>query len=438
MLKQHAALLALLLAFGASPGWADLVVHNVDVFDGESQRLLEGVSVVVAGNRITGIGRDVEAPEGSRSIDGGGAVLMPGMIDAHTHLAIVADVRELQQMSWDDIGARMGARATATLLRGFTAVRDLGGPVMGLKKAIDAGIVRGPRIYPSGALISQTSGHGDFRSPRDLHPALDGGSSNMQRLGYFRIVDGPAQVLAAVRENLRNGATQIKIMGSGGVGSDFDPIDSVQFTPEEILAVTQAVADWDTYAGAHLHNAPATMRALENGVRSIDHASQMTDATMQLLIENGAYMNPNFAWNKFVMQAGFLTEFQLQKARIVLDNIDENIRLIRKYGIEVTFNVDAFGPYDLWAGLYAAEFTERQKYFTNHEILRQATSVSAGLLAMSGKRNPYPGRLGVIAEGAFADLLVVAGTPLDDASILSDPQNILLIVKDGEIFKNEL
>lgn len=435
--RQLMAALTVLFVLGARATGAELAIHNIDVFDGKTAELLEGVSVLVADGKVARIGRDLQAPQGSQSIDGGGGVLMPGMIDAHSHLSIVVAMRELQQLSWDNIGARMAARATATLMRGFTTVRDLGGPVMGLKKAVDAGIVPGPRIYPSGAFITQTSGHGDFRSPRDPHPFLDNGSSNMQRLGYYRIVDGPAQILAAVRENLRNGATQIKIMGSGGVGSDFDPIDSVQFTPEEIQAATQAVADWDTYAGAHLHNAAATLRALENGVRSIDHASQMTDATMQLLIEKGAYMNPNFAWNKFVLQAGFLTDFQLEKARLVLDNIDENIRLIRKYRIEVTFNVDAVGPDDLWASLYAAEFTERQKYFSNHEILRQATSVSAGLLAMTGKRNPYPGKLGVVEEGAHADLLIVAGNPLEDVSILSDPQNIVLIVKGGEIYKNE-
>ena len=438
MLQQLAGVLAVLLVLGAPPAWAALVIHNVAVFDGDAERLLEGASVLVAGNRITGIGRDVEVPEGFRGIDGGGRVLMPGMIDAHSHLSIVVAMRELQQMSWDDIGARMTARAKATLMRGFTSVRDLGGPVMGLKKAIDAGIVPGPRIYPSGAFISQTSGHGDFRAPRDPHPGLDGGSSNMQRLGYYRIVDGPDQVLAAVRENLRNGATQIKIMGSGGVGSDFDPIDSLQFTAREIRAATQAAKDWDTYAAAHLHNAPAILRALENGVLSIDHGSQMTEAPMQLLLDKGAYLNPQFGWNKFVMQTGFLTDFQREKARIVLDNIDENIRLIRKYGIEITFNVDAIGPNDLWAALYEAEFTERQRYFSNYEILRQATSVSAGLLALSGRRNPYPGTLGVIAEGAYADLLIVADNPLDDVSVLGKSENILLIMKDGEIYKNAL
>ena len=413
--------------------------ENVNVFDGEAADLRRNTKVLVTGNRIVEIGSDIALPEDTIVIDGGGRVLMPGMIEGHTHLSLVAAPHDLEQMSWDEIGPRMAVRATDTLMRGFTSVRDLGGPVAGLKKAVDDGTVPGPRIFPSGAIISQTSGHGDFREATDLHPFLDGGSSNLQRLGYFRIVDGPDQVLAAVRENLRNGATQVKLMGSGGVGSEFDPIDSVQFRPEEIQAATNALADWDTYAGSHLHNSAAIKRALENGVMSIDHASQMTDETMRLLKEKGAYMNPQYGWNVFVMQAGFLNEFQLEKAAIVLENIDENVRLIKKHDIEITFNVDAFGPYALWSGLYAAEFTERQKYFSNYEILRQVTSVTAGLLEMSGKRNPYRGKLGVIREEALADLIIVDGNPLDDVSMLANPEeNISLIMKDGVIYKNSL
>jgi imidazolonepropionase-like amidohydrolase len=428
------------LLFVSSISLADsVVIENVNVFDGESEQLFNGVSVVVVDNKIVGFGADVISPTDAVTIDGGGRTLMPGLIDGHTHLSFVAGPHDLEQMSWDGIGAMMGIRSRNTLMRGFTAVRDLGGPVFGLRKAVDDGTVEGPRIFPSGAIISQTSGHGDFREPTDLHPFLDGGSTNLQRLGFYRIADGPAQVQAAVRENLRNGATQVKLMGSGGVGSEFDPIDSVQFRPEEIRAATDALADWGTYAGAHLHNDPAITRALENGVRSIDHASQMTDDTMRLLKEKGAYMNPQWGWNVYVMQAGFLTDAQRDKAAIVMENIDENVRLIKKHDIEVTFNVDAFGPYALWSGLYAAEITERQKYFSNYEIMRQLTSVTAGLLEMSGKRNPYSGKLGVIVEGALADLILVDGNPMDDVSILADPaNNIRLIMKDGKIYKNTL
>ncbi len=437
LLSQLVCITALLLGCMTSPAQT-IVIDNVRVFDGTAVVAGGPVSVVISGNTIASVG-DADGVENvSQRIDGGGRWLIPGLIDGHAHLSIIAAPHELQQLSWDEIGARMAVRSEQTLMHGFTTVRDLGGPVFGLKKAIDAGIVVGPRIFPSGAFISQTSGHGDFRQPMDQHPFLDGASSNMQRLGYFRLVDGPAQVLAAVRENLRNGATQVKLMGSGGVGSDFDPIDSVQFRPEEIRAATGALADWGTYAGAHLHNDAAIRRALENGVLSIDHASEMTDGTMRLLKEKGAYMNPQFGWNKLVMQAGFLSEFQLEKARIVIDNVDENVRLVKKHDVDITFNIDAFGPHELWASVTAAEFTERQKYFSSEEILRQATSITAGLVEMSGKRNPYRGKLGVIREDALADLLIVDGNPLEDVSVLADPDNLRLIMKDGVIYKDTL
>ena len=242
----HPLIVLSLLVVSTTTHADDIFITNVDIFDGESEQLVENSTVLISGNRIVAVGARPQLSEGTTVIDGEGRFLMPGMIDGHAHLSIVAAVDDLEYMSWDEIGAKMGVRATDTLMRGFTAVRDLGGPTMGLKKAVDEGSIPGPRIYPSGALISQTSGHGDFRKPSTRHPLFSGDSTNMERLGYYRIVDGPAAVLAAVRENLRNGATQVKLMGSGGVGSHFDPIDSVQFTPEEIQAAVQPVEDWDT------------------------------------------------------------------------------------------------------------------------------------------------------------------------------------------------
>jgi imidazolonepropionase-like amidohydrolase len=437
LILKACALLSLHLFWVTAPA-GTVVITDVRVFDGVEVVGQGPSNVVVTDNKIVSVGEFTNAGEDARVIDGGGRWLIPGLIDGHAHLSIITAPHDLQDLSWDEIGAKMAVRSEDTLMRGFTTVRDLGGPVFGLKKAIDEGVVAGPRIFPSGAFISQTSGHGDFREPMDQHPFLDGASSNMQRLGYFRLVDGPAQVLAAVRENLRNGATQVKLMGSGGVGSDFDPIDSVQFRPEEIRAATGALADWGTYAGAHLHNDAAIRRALENGVLSIDHASQMTDETMRLLKEKGAFMNPQFGWNKLVLQAGFLTEFQLEKARIVIDNLEENIRLVRKHDVQITFNIDAFGPHSLWADVTAAEFTERQKYFSSEDVLRQATSVTAGLVEMSGKRNPYRGKLGVIREDALADLLIVEGNPVEDVSVLANPDNLRLIMKDGVVYKDTL
>ena len=415
-----------------------ILIKNTDIFDGESETILKDHDVLIRDNMIAEVGSNLDEAGADEVIDGIGYFLMPGMLDGHTHLSIIIGTDGLHELSWDEIGARMGKRAQATLSLGFTTVRDLGGPVFGLKKAIDKGLLSGPRIFPSGAFISQTSGHADFRRQGDGHPFFDGASSPMQELGWYRLVDGPDQVMAAVRENLRNGATQVKLMGSGGVGSEFDPIDSVQFRPEEIRAATEALADWGTYAASHLHNRNSIMRALENGVRSIEHASEMTDETMRLLKKKSAYMNPQYGWNVFVMSADFLNDFQREKAAIVIDNLESNVALIKKHEIEITFNTDAFGEFELWRAIYKAEFTERQKFFTNFEILRQATSVTAGLVEMSGKRNPYRRKLGVIREEAFADLILVNGDPMADVSLLTDENNIRLIMKNGKVFKNTL
>ena len=276
-------------------------------------------------------------------IDGGGRFLLPGLIDTHTHLSIVAGPTEMKDYAWERIGSLMGKRAEATLMWGFTTVRDLGGPVMGLKQNIDEGLLLGPRILPSLAFITQTAGHGDFRAWTDPHPRWFGGSSNWERLGYFRLADGVPDVLASVRENMARGATQIKVMGSGGVGSEYDPIDSVQYTLEEMQAAVKAAADYGTYVGAHLHNGPAINRALDAGFRSIDHGFGIDEKGMKKLVKKGAFLNTHFAWNHLVLKADFLNEFQLAKAREVISWGDNMLRLAKKYKPKITFCVDAFG-----------------------------------------------------------------------------------------------
>ena len=187
----------------------------------------------------------------------------------------------------------MGKRAEQTLMWGFTSVRDLGGPVMGLKQNIDDRLIPGPRILPSLAFITQTGGHGDFRAWTDPHPRWFDETANWERLGYYRLADGVPDVLASVRENFARGATQIKVMGSGGVGSEYDPIDSVQYTLEELKAAPQAAEDWGTYVGVHLHNGPAINRALEAGLKSIDHGFSIDVKGMKTLVKKGAFLNTN-------------------------------------------------------------------------------------------------------------------------------------------------
>ena len=421
---------------------AQIYITNVGIFDGHNETLHRNRHVLVEGNLIKDIsaGTINDLSSDAIVIDGGGRIMVPGLIDTHTHLSVVGSLDEMRDWSWERIGVLMGKRAETTLMWGFTTVRDLGGPVMGLKQNIDAGLVPGPRIFPSLAFITQTGGHGDFRAWTDPHPRWFDETANWERLGYYRLADGVPDVLASVRENLSRGATQIKLMGSGGVGSEYDPIDSVQYTLDEQQAAVRAAQDWDTYVGAHLHNGPAILRALQAGLKSIDHGFGIDEEGMKLLVSKGAFLNTHFAWNHLVLQADFLNEYQLAKAREVISWSDNMVRLAKKHKPKLTYCVDAFGDDELFNALYAMEFKARSEHFTALEILRQATSGAAELLELSGRRNPYrQGKLGVIEEGAYADLLLVDGNPLSDITLFSEPEKHLrLIIKNGKIHKNTL
>ncbi|MGI9228282.1 MAG: amidohydrolase family protein [Gammaproteobacteria bacterium] len=419
-----------------------IYLANVDIFDGLNEELMSNHYVLVEDNLIKEISADpIKNRDASATVvNANGRTLIPGLIDTHSHLAITGSLKEMSDWGWERIGVLMAKRAGDTLMWGFTTVRDLGGPVMGLKQSIDQGLVPGPRILPSLAFITQTGGHGDFRAWTDPHPDWFDGTTNWERLGFYRLADGVPDVLSSVRENFARGATQIKVMGSGGVGSEFDPIDSVQYTLEELKAAVQAAKDWDTYVGAHLHNAAAINRALEAGLVSIDHGFGIDKKGMRTLVAQDAFLNTHFAWNKVVMEVDFLSEFQLAKAREVVSWSDNMVRLIKKYNPKITFCIDAFGSDALFNRLLATEFSARAEHFTPLEILRQATSMAAKLLEQSGKRHPYQqGKLGVIQEGAYADLLVVNGNPLEDITLLAQQGNkIDLIMKDGTIYKNTL
>ena len=440
-------LAAIVLVFSGNHLYADeppsqVYITGVDIFDGHDEKLHKNRNVLVEGNLIKKIstGEIDGVSSDTVVINGAGRVMVPGLIDTHSHLSLVGSPGEMRDWSWERIGVLMGKRAETTLMWGFTTVRDLGGPVMGLKQNIDEGLVPGPRIFPSLAFITQTGGHGDFRAWTDPHPRWFDETANWERLGYYRLADGVPDVLASVRENLSRGATQIKLMGSGGVGSEYDPIDSVQYTLEEQQAAVRAAEDWGTYVGAHLHNGPAIKRALQAGLKSIDHGFGIDEEGMEMLVSQGAYLNTHFAWNHMVLEADFLNEFQLAKAREVISWSDNMVRLAKKYNPKITYCVDAFGSDELFNALYAMEFKARAEHFSPLEILKQATSGAAELLEQSGRRNPYrAGKLGVIDEGTYADLLLVDGNPLEDITLMSEPvNNLRLIMKDGVVYKNTL
>jgi imidazolonepropionase-like amidohydrolase len=444
-------LLALLVAAGSVAAAADaqLIIRNARVFDGRNERLRERAEILIRDNRIEAI-RDLSAEpgvaDGAKVIDVGGRVVIPGLIDAHVHPTVAVPFSAVRDNDPNYLAQRSAVEARQMLLRGFTTIRDMAGPAFGLKQAIDEGLIEGPRIFPSGAMISQTSGHGDFRQRTAPARRWSGQDDVLERLGYGLIGDGADEVAAAVREQLRQGATQIKLAAGGGISSAFDPIDSVQYFDSELRAAVQAAADWGTYVAVHAYTPIAIRRSVEAGVRSIEHAHLIDEPTMKLIAERGVFLSPQaYVFSGVFAQppaAGApppspTQRAQREKSQLVSSGLDRMMQLARKHGVRIAFGTDVFGGPRIFAW-QSREFGARLRWFTPVEILRQATSINGELLALSGPRNGY-GRLGVLEPGALADLLVVDGNPLEDVRLLEEPErNLRLIVKDGRIVKQTL
>lgn len=411
---------------------------NVRVFDGRADRLTGLTSVLVVGNRIEKIGDGAEAPDGVVVVDGGGRTLMPGLIDAHWHAMLVRPT-PAEALTWNVGYANLvaGAEATDTLMRGFTTVRDLGGPVFGLKRAIDDGVVVGPRIYPSGAIVTITSGHGDFRGEFELPRTLGAARSRMEQIGGSMIADGPDEVRLRVREQLMLGASQVKLTGGGGVASPHSPLDVITFTEAELRAAVEAAENWGTYVTVHAYTPESIKRSVSAGVRCIEHGHLMDEAAARMMADHGVWLSIQ-AFPKEMGEA--FPSGSPQRARLnqVLAGMDAAFGLARQHNLKTAWGTDI---------LFSAALAQRQgdllaaleRWYTPAEILTMATATNADLLAMSGARNPYPGKLGVVQVGALADLLLVQGDPLQDIQLVADPAtNFVVIMKDGRIYKNSI
>lgn len=417
-----------------------VLFQNVRVFDGKSSTLSAPTNVLVRGNKIEKITtEDVPTEENADTtiIDGGGRTLMPGLIDAHWHAMLVRPTPA--QLMTNDLGYSTlvaGAEATATLMRGFTTIRDLGGPSFALKRAIDEGLLPGPRIYPSGALITITSGHGDFRQLTDLPRTIGGMLSRMEQLGGSMVADSPDEVRLRVREQLMQGASQIKLTAGGGVASPFSPLDVSTFTEAELRAAVEAAENWGTYVCTHAYTSASIQRSIAAGIKCIEHGHLMDDATARLMAEKGIWLSTQ----PFLDMGGAagLGPQEQAKMQQVITGTDTIYALAKKYKIKTAFGTDIlFSP--ALAARQTSMLSDLTKWFTPAEALKMATSTNAELLALSGPRNPYPGKLGVVEEGAFADLLLVDGDPLADIDLIDDPaKNFVVIMKDGKIHKNTL
>ena len=432
------------LAFAQGEVPAQTLFTNVMIFDGNNEERLAG-NVLVEGNLIKRVSAEAINAPNATVIDGGGGTLMPGMIEAHAHLSLHGDLFQIRnEFNWMYVGAKSGAEAGHMLMRGFTTARDAAGPTNGLRKVIDAGHVIGPRIYSAGPAISQTGGHFDIRGLNEPNYYFLGMADPKQFMEWAYLADGVPEVQKAAREIFRKGSTHIKIMAGGGVATVYDPLDGLQFTPEEIRAIVVEAEKVGSYAMAHIYTSEAITIALEAGVRCIDHGMLMDEKTMKLLKKKDAFLVPSLAVGLFTPEElafAWPTPATKAKGARIIAGMENEVMLAKKHNVKIGFGTDFFGPTNDAFAMQALEFKARAKYFTPVEILRQVTSTNAAIVAMSGPMmNPYlDGPLGVIQEGAYADILIVDGNPLDDIEILGDAKsNIPLIMKDGKIYKNTL
>ena len=433
------ALLLLLPAFAhaqapAGEAEAELLFREVRVLDTARGTLGAPTDVLVRGNRIAAIGDGARPTASARVIEGHGRTLMPGLIDVHWHSTFTALSQAdllAPDASPEKLAATVATESARTLLRGFTSVRDAGGPIFELKAAIDAGKMPGPRIWPSGAFVSQTSGHGDLRQPHERSRRFFGKPSMAEEMGATFIADGRDEVLTAVRENLRMGASQIKLMAGGGTSSAYDPVDVTQYTFDEMRAAVEAAEDWGTYVTVHAYTVRAVRRAIEAGVKCIEHGQLLDEDTLKLMAERGIWLSTQ------TLRASTedMDPLRREKRKPVIEGQARTIAAAKRSGVRMAWGTDfLFDPaLNVEQNAYILLLRE---WFTPAEILKMVTHDNAELLALSGLRSPYQGRLGVVGAGALADLLLVEGNPLTDLEVVADPErNFVVIVKDGRIVK---
>ncbi|MFZ3408820.1 amidohydrolase family protein [Vibrio chagasii] len=417
------------------------LITNANVFNGVDNNLIENVSLLIEDNLITKIG-EIDATLADEIIDAQGGTVMPGLIDAHVHITLSAPFNVIDTMTREEVAIRSAKISEEMLMRGFTTIRDVAGNTLGLKKSIDNGYATGPRILPSMAAISQTSGHSDYRQNQAQERLANGHEdSPMMKLGAMKVADGRSEVLKAVREQLFMGASQIKIMAGGGASSTFDPLDTLQFTSDEMKAAVQAASDYGTYVAAHIHTSDAMRRAAEAGVMSFEHATIMDDDIAEIIKEKGIWVIPSYFTSSLIAERKIPlpNEETYRKTERVGKAMFKSAELIKKYDIQnIAFGTDCVGE----TNVHATQLNELgaiEQVFDTITALRMATSNCGRLFEMSTYQHPYQqGKLGQIVEGAYADLLIIDGNPLEGVACVANTETQKLIMKDGKVYKNTL
>lgn len=413
---------------------------NVNVFDGKNEALKMGVNVLVENNIITAVGKDVKAGTTASVIDGSGKTMIPGLIDMHSHLCIQEGML-VGRDGYDQMA--MGARTQVSMMQyldqGFTTARDAGCNILGIAKAVNKGLLEGPRIFPSGGFLSQTGGHADTGSFNDVPGRVD----DLERHGFGYIVDGKTEIRRAARQNLRSGATQIKIMAGGGVASEFDPLHTVQFTEEEMRTAVQVAKDYGTYVLAHAYHDDSVNRAIDAGVKVIEHNFLVSEKVIKKMKKNGVALSAQAVMSLEAFgnpeSITFFSPDQKAKAAAVNKGATNMFKLARKHKLLVVTGGDMFGP--AYNTRQADNMVWMTKVgFTPYEIMKMGTSNAAEVLSWSGGMNPYKyGSLGVVEKGAYADVILVDGNPLKDITILNNYKDkFKVIMKDGKVLKNTL
>ncbi|MUK42848.1 amidohydrolase family protein [Aliivibrio fischeri] len=416
------------------------VITNANVFNGVDNQLQENVSLLIENNVITQIG-DVDLSLASEIIDAKGGTVMPGLMDAHVHITMSAPFHELDKMTREEVAIRSAKVAEGMLMRGFTTVRDVAGNTLGLKNCIDNGYATGPRILPSQAAISQTCGHSDYRQNQAQERTGSYEDSPIMKTGAFKVADGRSEVLRAVREQLFMGASQIKMMAGGGASSTFDPLDTIQYTLDEMKAAVEAASDYGTYVAAHIHTADAMRRAAEAGVMSFEHATIMDDDIAQIIKDKGIFVIPSYFTSSLIAERKIPlgSETLYQKTERVGKAMFKSAELIKKYDIQnICFGTDCVGTLDVHK-TQSEELQAIETVFDSLTALKMVTSNCGRLFEMSTYKHPYQeGKLGQITEGAYADLLIIEGNPLNGVSCVTNTETQKLIMKDGVVYKNTL
>lgn len=409
---------------------AVILFRNLKLLDPRWTAARGGYEVLVDGATIKEVSDKPIKASGARIVDCGGRTLMPGLIDCHVHVFLSeVNIRNLESVPLTLLTARAADLMKGMIDRGFTTVRDTGGADWGIKTAVESGLIAGPRLFISGRAIGPTGGHSDSRRRTDTGASC--GCCNAM-VYAMAIADGADEVRKTVREQMRQGADQIKIMCSGGVASPYDPLDSLQFSPAEIAAATDEATNFGRYVLAHAYTPEAITRAVSNGVRTIEHGNLIDAKSAKLLASKGGFMIANlvtyFVMKERAAQFG-MTKDMLDKNDIVMDGALRSLEICKKAGVEVGYGSDLLGQLQVEQ---SREFIYRAEVLKPLEIIRQATTIGAKILRQEGK-------LGIVEPGAFADLIVVDGDPLKKLELFLDQgAHLPVIMKAGQFHKNTL